>query len=194
MREARRLAVLAFALAGAGALWAAKPVARWDVVPYQRVKGVFNAGVVAFHEKGVTVEFTVNGKKAFTAAKPTLNPRTGVCEYVFPFDARKFKDGPVEIGATAKAEGQEPTALDPITLYANGKGTQGSAKTIFVDSVNGNEFQDGTRERPVKSLKRGVARAGDGGTVLLLSGDYPLRMVGGGVGRSFWTTIRPAPG
>ena len=42
----------------AGSLFAARPVARWDVVPHQRVTGVFKAGVVAFHEKGVKVADT----------------------------------------------------------------------------------------------------------------------------------------
>ena len=37
----------------AGAAFAARPIARWDVVPYQRISGTFKAGVVAFHEKSV---------------------------------------------------------------------------------------------------------------------------------------------
>ena len=40
----------------------ARPVARWDVVPWQRVSGVFNAGVVAFHESGVKVEFALRAQ------------------------------------------------------------------------------------------------------------------------------------
>jgi hypothetical protein len=40
---------------------AARPVARWDVVPDQRVSGVFRAGVCAFHEDGVRVAFSLNG-------------------------------------------------------------------------------------------------------------------------------------
>ena len=40
---------VAVAALAAGQAYAARPVARWDVVPHQRISGVFNAGVVAFH-------------------------------------------------------------------------------------------------------------------------------------------------
>ena len=46
------------ALAAASAL-AARPVARWDVVPDQRVSGTFLAGVCAFHENGVRVRILI---------------------------------------------------------------------------------------------------------------------------------------
>ena len=49
---------------------AARPVARWDVVPYQRIDGVFKAGVVAFHDEGVQVVFEVAGKKFTMQATP----------------------------------------------------------------------------------------------------------------------------
>lgn len=68
------------AVAAVSCAEAARPVARWDVVPYQRIDGVFNAGVVAFHEDGVKVVFEVAGKK-FTADAPKLNNRTGVWEF-----------------------------------------------------------------------------------------------------------------
>ena len=92
----------------AASAFAARPIARWDVIPSQRVSGTFKAGVVAFHEKGVKVQFSVNGKQAFTADHPTLNPRTKVWEYVFAFDASKFDDGLVKLGAKAITEGEKP--------------------------------------------------------------------------------------
>ena len=103
--------LLLLSFLAAGALFAGRPIARWDVIPYQRVSSVFKAGVVAFHEKAVTVEFTVNGRPAHTATKPELNGRTKVWEFVFPFDASKLPDGPVQLGAKVTAEGEAPYTL-----------------------------------------------------------------------------------
>ena len=178
----------------AGALFAGRPVARWDVVPYQRVSSVFKAGVVAFHEKPVTVAFTVNGKPAHTAAKPELNSRTKVWEFVFPFDAAKYPDGLVRLGAKVTAEGGESYVLPDLELYANAKKTQGSRKAAWVDPKDGNEFADGSKEHPVNSIKQAVQKCGDGGTVYLLPGNYSAKMIGGGKDRRFWTRILPAPG
>ena len=101
-RTARRTAcVLAFALAAPA--FAARPVARWDVVPDQRVSGTFLAGVCAFHEDGVRVAFSLNGKFVHVAKEPKCNPRTGVWEYVFPLDTSKLPDGPVVLGARARS-------------------------------------------------------------------------------------------
>ncbi len=177
-----------------GALLAGRPIARWDVVPYQRVSSVFTVGVVAFHEKPLTVAFTVNGRPAHTATKPELNSRTRVWEFVFPFDAAKYPDGLVRLGATVSAEGEQPYTLPDLELYANAKKTQGSYKTAWVDPNDGNEFADGTKEHPVSSIRQAVQRCGDGGTVYLLPGNYSAKMIGGGKDRRFWTRIQPAPG
>ena len=186
--------LLLLSFLAAGALFAGRPVARWDVIPYQRVSSVFKAGVVAFHEKDVTVEFTVNGKPAHTATKPELNGRTKVWEFVFPFDAAKYPDGPVRLGAKVTAEGAAPYALPEIELYANSKKTQGSRKAAWVDPKDGNEFADGSKEHPVKSIRQAVQKCGDGGTVYLLPGTYQAKMIGGGKDRRFWTRIMPAAG
>lgn len=190
MRQAIVLAAIWTALA----LHAGRPVAKWDVVPYQCVGGAFPVGVVAFHEKGVTVEFTVNGEKAASASAPSLNPRTKVWEYVFDLDARKYPDGELRLGATASAPGEEPYALPELVLYANSKKTMGSRKAVWVDPVNGNEFADGTKSAPVKTIHRGIQLAGDGGAVLLQPGVYQAKLAGGGLNRRFWTVLTPAPG
>ncbi|MBE6382776.1 MAG: hypothetical protein E7049_07175 [Lentisphaerae bacterium] len=174
--------------------FAARPVARWDVVPYQRVAGQFKMGVVAFHEKGVQVEFTINGRDTYTADKPTMNDRVGVYEYVLPLETSRYEDGPIAISATVTTEGEPPTRLPYLQLYVNNKKTQGSQKVVWVDSTNGNEFSDGTKQSPVQSIKRGIALAGDGGTLYLMPGEYSAKMLGGGTERKFWTTVQPAPG
>lgn len=186
--------VLALSLLAALPLAAARPVARWDVVPFQRIEGVFNAGVVAFHDKAVKVRFTVNGQAVHTAEKPEKNPRTGVLEHVLPLDVSKYEDGPLTIGAIALADGEEGFKLPFITLYANSRHTQGSHKKIWVDPKKGNDFSTGAKNAPVMTLKRAVALAGDGGTVYLTPGEYTAKTIGGGRDRNFWTTIQPSPG
>lgn len=180
-------------------LFAARPVAAWDVVPYQRATGVFNAGVVAFHDKDLSVQFTVNGKKfGKPVAAPAMNDRTGVKEYVLKFPAAKLSerlgDRAYVLGATVLVDGEKPYELPGLNIYANGKGTLGSKKTIWVDAENGNEFAAGTEAAPVKSLAQGVKKAGDGGTVYLKRGTYGLKLLGGGYDRKYWTLITPAPG
>ncbi len=190
----KKYTLLALSTLLCSTLFAARPVVRWDVVPYQRVSETFKVGVVAFHEKGVDVAFTVNGRKAWTAKRPSRNERTGVTEYVFPFDPAKYADGPVTIGATVKSEGEMPYELPALPLYANAGKTLGSSDVVWVDAVNGNEFAHGTKEEPYRSLKQGVQKAGDGGTVYLMAGEYDLKLVGGGLTREYWTLVTTAPG
>lgn len=190
----KKLLALTVSFALAGVALAGRPVARWDVVPFQRVEGPFKLGVVAFHEKGVKVEFSVNGKKVWIAKKAIRNDRTGLFEHIFPFDASKYKDGPVTLSATAITKGEEPYKLEDLVLYADSGKTQGSRNVVWVDGVKGNDYAKGTKDDPVRSFKRGVAVAGDGGTVYLCPGVYPLKMLGGGTSRKFWTRVMPAPG
>ncbi len=182
----------------AAPLFAGRPIAAWDVVPHQRVTGTFKAGVVAFHDKGVSVEFTINGKKFFVAKEAVLNDRTGVMEFVAPFPASKLSsklgDRGYLLGAKIISGDGASHVLPEIVLYANGGSTLGSEKTVWVDSLKGNEFADGSEASPVKSLAQGVKKAGDGGTVYLKEGSYSLKMLGGGFERKFWTLITLAPG
>ena len=189
----RAILSLAAALAAAAA-FAGRPVARWDVVPGERVAEKLNVGVVAFHEKGASVAFTVDGRAAATVAAPKLNPQTGVVEHFFAFDPKGRKDGPVKIGAKVSAEGAPPYELPEIVLYADCGKTVGSHKTVWVDSVKGNDFATGTEAEPLRTIKQGVKRAGDGGTLLLKPGEYTAKLVGGGKNRSYWTLITTAPG
>lgn len=199
MHKAMKNILFAALLALAAApLFAGRPIAAWDVVPHQRVTDTFKAGVVAFHDKGVSVEFTINGKKFFVAKEPTLNERTGVMEYVAPFPAGKLSsklgDKGFLLGAKVVSNDGVEFVLPEILLYSNGGKSLGSNKTIWVDSSKGNEFAAGTKDAPVKSLAQGVKKAGDGGIVYLKEGSYSLKMLGGGLERKFWTLVTLAPG
>ncbi len=177
-----------------GVLLAGRPVARWDVIPYQLVNATFRAGVVAFHEKGVRVDFTVNGKKVASVGRAAFNDRTKVHEHFFVFDATKHPDGPVTLGATAVTEGEAPYRLPDLVLYANAGRTLGSRRVMWVDPKDGNDYADGSKATPFKTVKQAVSKAGDGGVVLLLPGEYRAKMIGGGLDRRHWTVLTPAPG
>ena len=190
----KRLFLFIASVCASSALHAGRPVARWDVVPYQRISGTFNAGVVAFHEKALKVVFSLGGTPVRTVEAPEFNPRTKVWEYVLPIDTTQLPDGELKLGAEVTAEGEPPTELPELVLYANAKKTQGSRKFVWVDPVKGNEFADGTKDHPVRSIRQGIRCAGDGGVVLLQPGVYQSKLAGGGKDRRFWTVITPAPG
>lgn len=189
------LLAAALALAAAPAL-AARPVARWDVVPDQRVSGTFLAGVCAFHEDGVRVAFSIDGKFVRVANEPRKNPRTGVWEYVFPLDTSKLPDGPVTLGARARSGGEKPETFDlpPLTLYANNGGSLAVADTLWVDSARGDDAAAGTEAAPLRTIAAAMKRVPVGGTVLLKAGEHSLAGVKGGSDRPYWTTIAAAPG
>jgi hypothetical protein len=73
-----------------------KPIARWDVVPYQVFRDEFKIGVVAFHQNGVDrVEFSVNDGPWVSTTTPVLNDRTGVTEYTVTLDPASFAEGDI---------------------------------------------------------------------------------------------------
>ena len=184
----------------ATAFSASRPVAQWDVVPSQRIGEPFNAGVVALYDKPFFVEFTINGRQAAKVEQPTMNDRTKVVEHWFTidpasFDCSKLRENQLVVGAKAVAEDGTSYTLPKLLLYCDKDGTLGSKKVIWVDQEDGIDYNDGSRETPVKTLKQAIRRAGDGGTILLSKpGVYPVERIGGGNGRKYWTTITPAPG
>lgn len=192
-----RVALFIMAVAGAvmPVLANYPAVAKWDVIPCQRVRdGVFNAGVVAFHEKALKVEFRVDGKIVHTAEEKTLNERTGVKEYVFPFDPAKFGTGPRKLAASVTTKTGRKLELPEIELFSDPKSLLGSPTNIYVDCENGIDYADGSEEEPVQTLKAAIRKCGDGGTIYCKKGVYTLHRMGGGFKRRYWTTIRPVPG
>ncbi len=184
------------ALCGAIQSQAARPVARWDIVPDQRFAGTFEAGVCAFHLDGVKVEFSVNGKPLTTVENPTRNPRTGVWEHWVPLKAADYDDGPVELTARAVSLGEEPENynLPPLRLYANAAGSLTVSVTNWVDAAEGLDTNPGTEAEPFRSLAAAVKKTPVGGTINLQAGTYSSASLGGGSKRDYWTTIQAAPG
>lgn len=125
------------------------PIARWDVVPRQRIGPgeTFKCGVVAFSKAGIQrVRFSIEGggylgPSPIDVTAPTLNPRTGVWEYWIPLDAADFTtageitvsasvlgaDGGVRDAATVPG-----TGLEPLILHSAPAGTS-PANVAWVD-------------------------------------------------------------
>ena len=187
----------------AGSPQATQPVAAWDVVPFQVFDKPFHVGVVAFHETGCKVEFSVRAAGTETATRllvvenPTLNVQSNVWEFWFPLDPNTLPDGPVEVRTKVIPLGAAMIVreLTPLTLYANGHGLLKFGEPVWVDGTQGDDAAEGTQDRPVKTLAAAVKKAPDGGTIYLKAGKgYSAHALGGGLKRTYWTVIAAAPG
>ncbi len=186
-------------MAAAGYVAATQPIARWDVVPGQRFDAPFKAGVVAFHEAGVEVAFSVDGEAHETVTAPSLNDRTGVVEYWIERDPSAYADGPLAVTAVVVpgGSGHTPRTLDTLELWANAGGTYTNSEVRWVDCDNGDDNTgDGTEGAPYQSIRKAFGEVGSGGTVYLKPGTaYDIADGSGGFpSYQHWTTIRPAPG
>jgi hypothetical protein len=184
-------------LLAAGAASATKVIANWDVVPFQCISQPFKAGVVAFHETGVDVDFQINGEAAGRIADPTWNDQTGVFEYWIEINPTRYAAGPLTLSATAypDGEGHESRTLTNLTLYANTGNSLTSKLVKWVDATNGSDTNgNGSEAAPYQTIKKAVLSVGDGGTVYLKAGtNYILNSIGGS-NFTYWTTVTCAPG
>ncbi len=183
----------------------AKAIARWDVVPFQAFSGEFYAGVVAFHVNGIDrVEFSLNGGPWAPVRQMRLNPQTNVWEYFATLRASDFPSaGPVEVRAVAYPVNGLPRALDGVRLYANLNNALAQNQRYV--SVSGSDSNDGTLQRPFRTLYKamqslsaaGGASGADNGVVYCMPGEYEWKRPDGSstpVTRNAWATIQPAPG
>ncbi len=182
---------------------ATRPVAAWNVVPFQVFDKSFHIGVVAFHETGCKVEFTVRAEGADGPARtqtienPSLNAQSNVWEYWLALDPQALPDGPVEVGAKVIPLGPGMIVRDlaALTLYANGRGSLKFGAPVWVDCGQGDDAADVTEARPLKTLAAAIKKTPDGGTVYLKAGKgYSADSLGGGFPRTHWTVIAAAPG
>ena len=196
MRRGMSIVVGILCLEAVSVSFAARPVARWDVVPDQVFAGRFQAGVCAFHMAGVKVEFRLGDRLLHTAERPTLNDQSGVWEFWCPLEAAEHRDGPLELSARAipLVDGEPHHDLPTLTLYANAKGTLTVARTNWVDAVNGDDANPGTAEAPYRTLAAAVIQTPAGGVINLRAGHYTSNGLNGGHQRPYWTTIQAAPG
>ncbi len=161
-------------------------IARWDVVPWQSFNEPFAVGVMAFHANGIDrVEFSVNGGPWSAVTEMTVNPRTGVEEYVAVLDPAKLPRGKVQVSAVAYPKAGKPKVVpvrneNTLVLYNDA----GPKRVIRVG-------QDAS------SLEDAVNKAGNGEGVVveLPAGTHRLpEAVKLDGGNQRWFTVTAAPG
>jgi hypothetical protein len=107
------------------------PIARWDVVPYQRISAgeTLNLGVVAFSRSGIQqVSYTVSGQGygggPLVGTAMARNPQSGVWEYFAPLPASSFtSDGPIAVTAVVTGRDGGARTLEPLSLVVNPRNT-----------------------------------------------------------------------
>ena len=186
-------------------------IARWDVVPYQRVSNDFEVGVIAFHINRINrveisaaggawtpiYEMRENPRLRGDYGQPGNQPGTGVVEYWGRLDISDIPDGLIELRAIAYPEVGVPQLLEP--MYLN---VDRSPPAIRWAAPNGTDSDNCglTRGSPCRTPARAVTSLGAqaaGGTVYLEPGTYALNPLDAAGPRpdtaDYWVTIAGAP-
>ena len=193
----------------ASLLSALTPVARWDVVPYQRIdkNGIFNIGVVTFSKEGINnVTFSISGQGYHgqnykSTSSMSYNDRTGVYEYYVPIEADDFSsDGIFTVSATVSGNDGGERVLDAITLNVNRTGDLIQPK-VWVSSsgsdstgvVGDSLYPFSTISGAIQAIQVVNGGKADGGIVYLEEGTYTLGNCSV-VTENEWLTITKAAG
>lgn len=179
------------------------PIARVDVVPYQRIEygATLNFGVVAFSKAGIDrVEFTIAGQGYSgglkTARSVTLNPQSNVWEYWVPIASSEFtsngvitvkaiaygKDGGSrDIGATCYTNVARTTTMGDTLLNVDALGTLAQPKAWVSTTGNNSTAQLNSKALPYSTLSAAITAIqasnggkSDGAVVYFLEGTYNL--------------------
>jgi len=202
--------------------FALQPIARTDVVPYQRIEygTTFAFGVVAFSKAGIDrVEFAISGQgysgSTKTSDSMTLNTRLahtesavpmaswpGVYEYHVDISADEFtSNGPITVTPTVYGDDAGIRTLSAVTLIVEGASSSIPHYAI-VNSSTGNDGA-GQADSPTNKFQTlaaavAAAQSANGGSssgnmIYLEEGTYTLGS--GTVSTSNeWLTIRNANG
>ncbi len=173
-----------------GMVDALTPIARWDVVPYQRITQgeVLNIGVVAFSKAEIDrVNFSISGQGYSGAASQssytmTFNNQTKVYEYWIPLSANDFtSNGIFTISANVYGKDGGMRSLETLPMIVNATGTFPAPKAWVGNSGSNTTGQVGNRAAPFASLGGAVnaiqginGGSSDGATVYLFEGNYSL--------------------
>jgi len=188
--------VLPIGVGGAEKIWApqsgfqARAIARWNVVPFQKIDTEIEIGVVAFHMNGIErVDFSANGGKIISVRIPKFNKRTKVLEYSVRLQVEGLKDQKIDLRATAIPNSGVSRDLEPLILFANAQGRY-DGKTVYVTNKKIQGTENGTEKSPFSSIAKALKKAGDGGRVILLDpGFYSLAGKTGLKGIDTWISI-----
>lgn len=185
-------------------VFALTPIARWDVVPYQRIQQgeTFNLGVIAFSKADIDrVEITVSGQ-SYSGPNPlrstsmTYNSRTGVVEYWVPLKASDFQsNGTITLQGKVYGKDGGLRNLETLSLVVNATGNLAQPKAWVSNSGSDSTGTVGNSSKPFQTVGAAVSAIqnsnggrADGGIVYLRSGTYSLG--GGSINTtSEWFTI-----
>jgi len=182
------------------------PIARWDVVPYQRIKfgSSFKVGVVAFSKPGIDrVEITPTGQGYSGGTKTvrlmTLNDRVGVYEYWASLLSNEFTgNGPINVRAVVYDKQNNSRTLD-LSMIVEGASAY-NPKKAWVNAISGNDATGavGNSSAPYKTVGAAVAAAqaanggkSDGNIIYLADGTYSVNGVSAST-TGEWLTISKA--
>lgn len=183
------------------------PVARFDMVPYQRIEhgSSLKIGVVAFSKPGIQkVEFSATGQGysggTKTVTQMSLNDTSGVWEYWTTFSGSEFTgNGSITITALV-TDKQNNTRNLTLPMFAYGASAFSPVK-IWIDSVGGNNSTCAVNNEaaPCKTFatamtKIKAANGGncDGAIIYLQEGIYPTEGIGI-TSSAQWLTITKDP-
>ncbi len=173
----------------------AKAIARWNVIPFQKIDNEIQIGVVAFHMNGIShIDFSANGGHTRTVRVAKLNFRTNVLEYSVQLKTSDIKDQKITLKATAFPLSGSPRTLEPLVLWANAKAAYGG-NTVYVTNQTTEAIKNGTKEHPFTNIASAIRAAGSGGDVILLDrGKYSLEGNAGIKKSKSWITIKADDG
>jgi len=163
------------------------PIARYDVVPNQRIEygSTFKFGVVAFSKAEISsVKFTIAGQGysggVKTSSSMTYNDRTNAFEYWVPISSSEFtSSGPFTVTAIATGRDGDTRNLGSLTL--NVDATNSLSRPVAWVSTTGSDSTGkvNTESQPFSTIAGAIAAiqasnsgASDGGVVYLQAGTY----------------------
>ncbi|MBC24427.1 MAG: hypothetical protein CMJ32_11000 [Phycisphaerae bacterium] len=171
-----------------------KPMARWDVVPFQTTSLEFPVGVVAYHINGIAkVDISLDGGPWLAIDQPSLNPRTLQEEYWAYLPGSQLSDGVHELRAIIWPVTGTPRvlagAIDDDSAYVGehsmfvSSNAGGSLPTLsrWVAESGSDQTGDGSKENPYSSIMKAArsiqdeqGQNADGGMIYLMPGDYMI--------------------
>lgn len=209
---------------GSGKYDDAKAAARWANVPYDVVTGTVTVGVIPAHGCGLVfltnfgidhVDFYLEGGDPVVVTAPTYNATLQLWGFWAVFDADSVSDGVAEIraiiyplrglcrvlsGAYDSSTASISRGETSLFLNANHDGSL-PVTTYYVDSVNGDDGDDGSTSTPVQTLSqaRVLLRTGsqmNGAVVKLRAGNYGWPNQAGNPYKNYdrWVIIEPDAG
>ena len=183
----------------------ATPIARYNVVPNQRISEVFNFGVVAFSKVSIeNVSIAIAGQGYFgstplVSSEIALNPRTDVWEYFIEIDPTDFS-GSGLFTATATITGTDAGALvlPAIPLVVDGASTLESFMAWVSTTGNDGTGEVGNELLPYLTIDGAVTgiqtssitNVSDGATIYIKEGTFVLGNNWNHIDTSYeWLTI-----